>query len=252
MYHNEKKPLVLLFPWLGAPKDSISKYVNIYNAAGCDVIIKTASVIDFLWPNCGINNCKKFLEENKIASLSVDRLVIIHSMSVGCYFYSILLHLMQTNKSYYFDLLQNIKGQVFDSPVIGSLNEMATGVSTTTTNNKIAGLILKNLTLTYFCLSRPFTITIYDKLINITKHELPCVPSLLMSSIGDPLSSLNAFNNLVNCWKDRNIPFVSKMWNKSVHAQHLKYHPILYQSLVNNFIKAAKQAYFFSIMFSKL
>lgn len=230
------KPVVLLFPWLGAPNDAISKYVEIYEAASCDVIIKTVSLFDFLWPAHGIKSCKNFIEENSATLLSPGQPVIIHSMSVGCYFYSILLFVLNANKTVYSNLAKNIKGQVLDSPVVGSLNEMALGVTTTSIKSKLGQTLFRNLTLLYFGLSKPCTVNIYNKLIDIIKYQTPCVPSLIMTSIGDPLSSLEAFNNLTACWKSNNIPYVSKIWKDSYHVQHLRFYPTLYKALIKELI----------------
>ena len=235
------KPVVLIFPWLGATENAVSKYVKLYQdlLLDCDIVVKEVQLFDFLWPSSGIRNCKNFLVKLETEMFSCDRPVIIHSMSVGCYFYAIMLFVLKHNPKEFSKIRKNIAAQIVDSPVTGSLNEMASGVSTSSTSSKLGQNLLKHITLLYFASTKFCTVKLYNKFIDILTYQCFIVPSLVMSSLDDPLSLSQTYHNFVGAWSNRNANVTSKFWETSVHAQHFRYHKDEYVSLLRHVLDQA-------------
>lgn len=83
-------------------------------------------VQEFLWPRWGLDHGKKLLELLQ-SERFVSRPLLIHAFSIGGYtFAQLLVHVSQDTQKYQ-PLTQRIKGQVYDSLVVGSLETMATG-----------------------------------------------------------------------------------------------------------------------------
>ena len=234
-------PVILMFPWLGSTQSAISKYNEVYEAILPNVvfIVKEVGVMDFLWPSSGLKTCKNFLLEIENKILTVDRPVIIHSMSIGCYFYSLMLLVLKSHPHQFHKIRRNLTAQVVDSPVIGTLHEMATGVSTSISSNRIVQRICKLLTLSYFSVTKFATTKIYDKVIDNLKYDPPYIPSLIFSSVNDPLAVPLAFNDFVDGWKRLPFDVVSKVFSDSAHAQHLLYHRETYCKLLNTLLFAS-------------
>ena len=236
---SKPKPLIVMLPWLGATKQAISKYSHIYKDVGCDVIIKESKVIDFLQPKVGLKNSRKHLTEIKQIVESNNCPVIFHTSSIGCYFYTLMLTHLNNNPVLYSKIIENTKAQVLDSPVIGTLNEMAVGVSTVTVNNEVIGKVLKNAVLLYFAFTKPFTVKIYNQLIDEIKFRPLKVPTLLMSSDNDPMALPEAFTEFVEIYRSQGMAVTDKSWTNSAHVQHLKFHPTLYKQMIYKLLSDA-------------
>lgn len=81
---------------------------------------------EFLWPRWGLDHGKRLLE-----LLHTDRFVsrplVVHAFSIGGFtFAQLLVHVSEDTQKYQ-ALKQRIKGQVYDSLVIGSVEMMAIG-----------------------------------------------------------------------------------------------------------------------------
>lgn len=182
--NRSQAPVVILLPWLGASKGGLNKYRQFYAKFGYDVVVKKAEMKDFLWPKTGQISSYNFME--KISNNFSQRKILIHSFSIGCYFFSLMtLHI--NNDATFQKIQDNVIGQIIDSPVIGSLNEMAFGVSKMTTNNKLVQAFLRQSCMAYFAATKPFTVKLYNECIDeITSRPLK-VPSLFLSDLTDPM-----------------------------------------------------------------
>lgn len=84
-------------------------------------------VQDFLWPRWGLEHGKKLLELLE-SERFVSRPLLVHAFSIGGYtFAQLLMHVTQDPHKYQ-SLTKRIKGQVYDSLVVGSLENMAIGM----------------------------------------------------------------------------------------------------------------------------
>lgn len=234
------QPVVLLLPWLGATKAAVEKYENLYAGYGFDTIVHHASLKDFLWPKSGLQSSLIFLREleQKLASNNNNptQKVIVHSFSIGCYFYSLMLLQLECHPDLQKTILSNISAQVMDSPVVGTLYQMAIGVGKMLSqNSSYLAAIYKHLCLAYFALTKRHTVKYYNKTIEAIKFRQPKVPSLMMSSKNDPMLIPEALEDFYQSWSKCQ-PVSLKMWEESGHSQHLRYHPDEYVSLIEDLL----------------
>lgn len=230
------KPIVVFLPFLGATSKAIEKYVDLYETYGCQVITHKTNIRDFIWPSSGMNNSLIFLKELE-NTLSSNSKVIVHSMSIGCYFYSLILMHLNEKPENFSNLKNSLKGQVIDSPVVGSLNHMATGIAISSfPNGPLQQRLLESFVLLYFLTTKPFTVKYYESAIT-TFREAPChVPSILFTTENDPMALPSEFNSLVEDWKRLGIDVVDKIWTESKHASILRTHPEQYRKYIYSFL----------------
>ena len=232
-------PLVLMFPWYDAPDQIVNNYSELYKSIGCDVIVTKSTLDLFLRPKYGLEVTKRFLGVVQNIMNGKKRPLVIHSASIGCYFYSMMLYNLRAHPKLFGDIINNVRAQVFDSPVIGTLNEMAIGVSLMTSSNVIIQSLIKNTAKSYFFLTKPFTVRMYNELIDTIKYNPLIVPSLLMTSEQDPMATLSAFNEYVDTWKGLGIELTHRVWTNSEHVKHLKYHKEAYTALLYDLLSSS-------------
>nr|XP_039252597.1 uncharacterized protein LOC120329870 [Styela clava] len=238
--NNTTSPLVVIMPWLGATNAGINKYKNLYSKFGFETLIHYASLKDFLWPKSGLQSSMMFLRKLEniltLGNEKTNRNIIVHSFSIGCYFYSLMLMQMESHPVLQNKILHNISVQIMDSPVVGTLNQMAIGVGNMMSQNSASlASIYKHICMCYFALTKQHTVKYYNEAIEIIKFRAPKVPSLMMSSKKDPMLIPEAFEEFYQSWS-KHQPVVYKMWDDSGHAQHLKYHPEEYLKLIENLL----------------
>lgn len=110
------------------PRDivTLSKADNQINVASALCLFVLHKVQAFLWPRWGLDHSKKLLELLQ-SERFVSRPLLVHAFSIGGYtFAQLLVHVSQDTQKHQ-PLIQRIKGQVYDSLVVGSLETMATG-----------------------------------------------------------------------------------------------------------------------------
>ncbi|KAG7258187.1 hypothetical protein CRUP_008089, partial [Coryphaenoides rupestris] len=142
-----QRPLVLLLPWLGARREALAKYRDLYLARGMDVLAAESSVWHFLWPRWGLAYGLALLRGYTFSMMlchvaqDPERYARLTQRITGQVFDSLVvgtLEHMATEEKYEFKiqdffieryarLTQRITGQVFDSLVVGTLEHMATG-----------------------------------------------------------------------------------------------------------------------------
>nr|CAB3263002.1 uncharacterized protein LOC100186401 [Phallusia mammillata] len=239
---RQNRPLVVLLPWLGATPRATEKYINLYNKLNCDVVSRKSTVKDFLWPIYGLKESQKFLHKVQKEMHSDDTPIFIHSMSIGSYFYALMLMCLEKEPQVFTQVSSNICCQVIDSPVVGTLNQMAFGVAQMITKSKIMHKILQSLIQAYFATTKPYTVKYYEQSIDAIQNRSPKVPAVFMSSLSDPMMVSHALKDFENAWVSRGIEVTVKMWENSEHAQHLRNHPDEYENVIQSLVnKALKQ-----------
>ena len=229
------QPLVIFLPFLGASNKAISKYVKLYENYGCSVITHKPSLIDFLWPRTGLKNSTNFLTQIQ-TNHKVGQPVVIHSMSIGCYFYGLMLMNINKEPERYKELKFSFRGVVCDSPVVGRLREMATGISMSTFDSKIMQKLLESLSLSYFAVTRPFTVQYYEGAIDAFHYKPLPVPSVLYMAEGDPMALPAEFQKLVANWKSSGLDVSHKVWANAQHAGILRAYPDKYKTCIYDFL----------------
>ena len=91
-----------------------------------NVLSLSLQLTDFLWPRWGLENSERLLELLH-SDRFVSRPLLVHAFSIGCYTFSQMLVHVSQNPEKYQAFTGRIKGQVYDSAVVGSLEKMAKG-----------------------------------------------------------------------------------------------------------------------------
>lgn len=122
--HNDVhlKGLISLLTWTLIKNADISKawYENE------KILFVLHKVQEFLWPRWSLDRGKSLLDLLHTERF-ISRPLIIHAFSIGAFtFAQLLVHMAQDTQKYQ-PLINRIKGQVYDSMVVGTLETMATG-----------------------------------------------------------------------------------------------------------------------------
>ncbi|XP_014827112.1 PREDICTED: transmembrane protein 53-like isoform X1 [Poecilia mexicana] len=258
------KPLMLMLPWLGSRPQAVTKYCEIYFRTGFDVLVVESEILqrstaqmgefvdwktishklnrqglnerivkDFLWPRWGLERGKTLLELLQSEPL-VTRPLLIHAFSIGGYtFAQLLVHISQ-DKQLYQAVTNRIKGQVYDSLVVGSLEHMATGLGKTL-YPRWESLIVQSSML-YFRIFKHQTVDYFNASIDVFYNTPVKAPALIFFCENDLLSDAPSVEKLVEYWQNRGMDVTAKKWEVSTHAGHLRRHPQEYLSTLNTFL----------------
>lgn len=121
------KPILLMLPWLGSRPQAIAKYCEIYFRTGFDVLVVESVMSQFLWPRWGLEYGGRVLELLESERFS-QRPLLVHAFSIGGYtFAQVLVHVAKDTQRYQ-GLTNRIRGHIYDSLVMGSLEHMANGM----------------------------------------------------------------------------------------------------------------------------
>lgn len=233
----ECKPLVLMFDWLYAPQTALSKYCDLYHNLGLDVITVKGKSMHFLWPPRGEELAKSLM--NHIMNERPNReKVLVHAFSVGAYNYTICKTLGLEQPELYGAFRAKIVGQIYDSIVLGSYDNMSTGIAAAFhgSGNLTKPIIaLMNL---YYNITNKRTQVVYDKLVRNFRESPITVPTLIYYSHNDPMCDVPTMEEMIVNWQN-DFPYFDvtvKSWEKSVHAAHLKFHRDEYLACWKNLI----------------
>lgn len=232
---EEHKPLMLMLPWLGSRPQALTKYCEIYFKTGFDVLVVESEVKDFLWPRWGLEHGKRLLDllhSERFAS----RPLLVHAFSIGGYTFSQLLVNVSQDTQRYQGLAQRIKGQVYDSLVVGSVERMATGLGKTLLPSLES--VVKSVSMLYFSMFKHQTLDYFNEGIEAFWATPVTAPALFFFCENDPLSDPQAVEELIDHLRKRGIDVTSKKWKDSIHAGHLRRHPEEYVSTLNRFLNS--------------
>lgn len=230
---EEPRPLLLMLPWLGSRPQSVAKYCDIYFRTGLDVLVVTSETSHFVWPRWGLDHSLKLLDLLQSEQF-VSRPLLVHAFSIGAYTFAQLLVHVSKDIEQYETLTKRIKGQVYDSVVAGSVEDMATGLGKTTFPK--FEFLIKHASLTFFSLFKRQTVDYFDTSIDVFWNTPVKAPSLFFYCKNDALSDWETIDQLVDYWRKRGMNVTDKKWEDSTHAGHLKRHPQEYLSTINTFL----------------
>ncbi|XP_048864845.1 transmembrane protein 53-like isoform X3 [Brienomyrus brachyistius] len=227
------RPLLLLLPWLGSQPRGLAKYCDIYLRNGFDVLIVESRVSQFLWPKWGLDYGMKVLEV-----LQSDRFVwrplLVHAFSVGGYTFSQLLVHICRNPGQYDGLIRRLRGQVYDSLVMGSLDRMAVGLGRSLLPQGES--LVRAASMLYFRAFKRHTVDYFNTNIDIFWHRPIQAPALFFSSENDPMCDHLKMKEMIEDWRKQGVRVDCKAWKDSTHAGHLRDHPQEYLSTLQEFI----------------
>ncbi|KAF3688902.1 Transmembrane protein 53 [Channa argus] len=230
---DDDKPLMLMLPWLGSRPQAVSKYCEIYFRTGLDVLVVESEVQEFLWPRWGLEHGKKLLEllqSERFAS----RPILVHAFSIGGYTFAQLLVYASEDTEKYQLLTKRIIGQVYDSLVVGSLENMATGLGKTIIPRWET--LVKQVSLLYFSMFKHQTVDYFNTGLEVFWNNPITAPALFFYCENDELSSAQTLEEHIDLWRKRGIDVTAKKWKDSTHAGHLKSHQQEYLTTINSFL----------------
>lgn len=229
------RPLVIFLPFFKAPASVVDKYESLYRKLGFDMIVHSAQLRDFLWPRHGLKSSYEFLKRIE-DEVDEKRWVVVHAMSIGCYFFTLMLDHLQDGERFP-KLFNGIKGQILESPVLGTVEEMARGVAGSLyPSQTVRRRVVMMASLSYFAITSPYTVSYYDRLIDLCYEKPLRAPAILYATQDDPLSLEANFRRLVESWRKAGINVVDKVWPRTKHASALRCHPQAYADKLYQFL----------------
>lgn len=224
-----------MLPWLGARPQALAKYCEIYFNTGFDVLVVESEAKEFLWPRWGLEHGERLLDLLH-SDRFVSRPLLVHAFSIGGYTFSQLLVNVSKDKQKYQALTQRIKGQVYDSLVVGSVDRMATGLGKTLIP-RLEPLV-KYASLLYFGMFKRQTIDYFNAGIEAFWNTPVTAPALFFFCENDVLSDPQVMEDLIDHLRKRGVDITAKKWEDSTHAGHLKRHPHEYLTTLNMFLNS--------------
>ena len=208
-----------------ANQSALDKYCDLYHDIGLDVVTVRGKLVHFLWPPRGEELAQKlmtFLLQDR----PTDEKLFIHAFSVGAYNYTICETLALERKEQFGQFRDKIIGQIFDSIVLGSYENMSTGIATALYDNEVFTKSLVSVMDLYYTATKKQTKEVYDKLVQNFKEDPVAVPTLIYFSLNDPMCHVPTMEEMILNWTKHfpNYDVSVKSWEKSVHAAHLKFH----------------------------
>lgn len=227
------KPILLLLPWLGSRPQAIAKYCEIYFRTGFDVLVVESEVNQFLWPRWGLEYGGRVLELLESERFSQCPL-LVHAFSIGGYTFSQVLAHVAKDTQRYQGLKNRIRGHIYDSLVVGSLDHMATGLGKTIFP-RLEGLV-RTAGLLYFRVFKHQTVDYFNSAISIFWSSPVMAPALFFYSENDAMCDYKCLEKNLELWRNRGLSVEIKKWKESIHAGHLRTHPQEYLATLENFV----------------
>ncbi|XP_047452540.1 uncharacterized protein si:dkey-5i3.5 [Mugil cephalus] len=230
---EEQRPLMLMLPWLGSRPQSVAKYCEIYFRTGFDVLVVESVVQEFLWPRWGLDRGKTLVELLQ-SDRFISRPLVVHAFSIGGYtFTQLLVHMSQDTQKYQ-ALIKRIKGQVYDSLVVGSVERMAVGLGKTVFPR--CERLVKEVSMMYFGMFKRQTLDYLNLAIDVFWNTPLTAPALFFYCDNDPLCDAQSMEEVIDYWRNRGIDVTAKKWKESIHAGHLKKYPQEYLATLDMFV----------------
>ena len=232
---RSKRPLVLFFSWLGARERGIDKYCELYQSRGLDVLVVRGKTSHFLRPAKGRRLAHALLEHLS-RSPEYGQPILVHAISIGAFIFSICQLEMEENASKFRSVEKRFCGLIFDSMVMGSMNEMVHGLAVTHSRSAIHRALIKASAHSYFFVSKRFTVNFYDKVTSTFLESLVTIPVLVFYSLDDSMCCPETANQMLEGWMSKGRDVTSQCWEHSVHACHLREHAEEYKAALNHFL----------------
>lgn len=231
--------LVVLLSWLEAKEKHIEKYRQFYLDRGFDVLNVKTSPLDLLLPNRGARKISedfvKFMVEKQYSN------VLLHGFSVGGYMFGrFLLEIDQHNPETRKQLLNSIRGLVFDSLV--PIEGVPVGVANSITRNPIGAKFVEQLLKLYLFLGESVATRYFrEASVKVWGGPLRC-PTLFLMSRDDPISDHQIVERLASVWSGLGIDCRKMLVDHSPHVQLYTKHHDKYVKTVDEFLSHVKLA----------
>lgn len=236
---QKKKPLVLLFTWMGCTPKQSDKFLQLYLNKGFDVVLVTFFTREVIWWNQ--SNEKKasiildFLHQNEAYEP-----IVYHGFSIGNGLWTSMLWEMSQNEERHRPLANRIKGQIWDSVTQTSNLIRNACYAAFPTNRKMGQLLYRIVRVLPIADTNVVNnMEYFYKRNNFIFNNPPFkIPSLLFCSKGDIYSELDGVLTAFENWKSIGMQAYIKYWEKSKHVGHFFLHNQEYVETINFFLKS--------------
>ncbi|GJQ08765.1 hypothetical protein GpartN1_g556.t1 [Galdieria partita] len=233
------KPAVVLLSFLGAKQRQLKKYADFYFAKGYDVYVVFNNLPTAIFPAITQRQARKVLDI--LESIPEGQPVFVHAISIGTGIWGLVLEEFRKNNKRLEHLKGKISGVIYDSgPSNVSPSLMANGLySACPKLSKKVWNIITNVT---FLLTRAGAKFHVGELA-LQDHQVEQAPQLYLYSRDDHvINSLHeSIQKFVEKNKQRGVEVYQQVWEKSLHATHLKIHPDEYMKSVEAFLNRCLQ-----------
>ena len=180
-----------------------------------------------------------------------SRQVVFHGFSIGAFIYTQLQLLLQqqqlkqqqelppelgqmllANLETPWDLGPRIAGLVLDSPAY--MDHMCNGIANSLTSNPLARSLINNSLLLYLA-AFPRSVTFHYQESHRMFHD-NSVPTLLLYSSVDLISSASTSENYAREWREKGFPVFTREFPDSNHVNHFRQYPREYEEAVDAFL----------------
>ncbi|KAH3712380.1 hypothetical protein DPMN_072080 [Dreissena polymorpha] len=235
--HKRSKTVLLLFDFYKASEKAIASYCSLYHGYGFDVLYVKSHFKHFVWPKNSQTLASKLLQHIQTDDFTYEN-ILVHAASMGAYNFGVIMAEMYEKPELHEKVRKKIKAVVYDSLTIGSLDNMAKGVSQGT-QNVVLQKILPILMHAYFYITWSQTVALYEHYIAVFKQRPLEVPTLMFTCRNDPMSDYHAVEDLVELWQSHyKFPLTHRCWEKSRHAAHLRIHREEYVRDLDTFLSS--------------
>ncbi|XP_038068251.1 uncharacterized protein LOC119737747 isoform X2 [Patiria miniata] len=198
---EENAPVTLLMPWATASERALDRFRMLYAERGFNVLTAYAKPINFIWPRSSQPVAAEIVEFLRTKTGKAP--IVVHAFSIGAFMYANVLTYISEHPDEFSALEPRIRGQVFDSIVIGTLKELRVGMGEMLTRRWILQQLIATGTSVYFYLTYGNTVAIYDQLIdmfwkNPFKTSVLCYYSLI-----DPMCKRDSIERFIANWKEQ-------------------------------------------------
>lgn len=235
--------LVVFFGWLGAKPNHLKLYFELYHQKNLDVLYIPGNVKHFVWPPSVKDFSKSligFIINN--GELACYKSFLIHGVSIGAYVFICCLMAAYENQTLLFPFIERIRGVILDSPTYGSFERMRQGVAQGLAKNVIVQTLIPKLLSVYLYFTWTYTVKFFEKAMHFLEERPLNVPYLMYISHNDPMCDAEVISKMATNWRENlSVPVMTRFWDKSVHAAHLKYHPKEYVETLKQFLAMYSQ-----------
>jgi len=224
---HDKRPLVLMFPWLMADARAVAKYVSLHSNLGLSVLQVNISPVDLLLPMTKaqpmIYQVLDFLAERR----EFER-ILMHGLSVGGYGFQEMLVQIQKSGARYLGVKDRVVGQVYDSPC--ELQGLREGVARSVVRGRRRQQQVMRF-LDWLLEQR------YD---SASRHYVACqricdtnymqAPALFLYSKLDQVAEAKITSKTAYLWHNNGTQVFSHIFEDSEHVGHLRKYRDDYQA----------------------
>lgn len=231
----EERPLCILLCWLMSQQKHVLKYARFYLDQGFTCLTVSLTPWQLLWPVTG----SQLVAKDILTFLSLNRnyqSTIVHGFSVGGYLWGEALNMMSQNAQKYNPILNQIRGQIWDSVV--DMQGIPVGMPFAIfPNNALLRNSLEKYIRYHMAKFHESATKHYNLASSSYHNSILTAPALFLCSLDDSVGSIQGIRTVADKWEAKGIEVFLKAWESSPHVSHLHHHPEEYKLEMKAFLE---------------